>query len=251
VTSVLRALPDPSSRARAAATAQDLAKIKQAVDAGKLTGADKIGERVGKVIDKHKVGKHFIRDITDTSFTYSRDEEKIAAEAAFDGIYVIRTSVSADTFDSAGAVTAYKNLKYVERDFRITKTDDLDLRPIYHYRENRVRAHVLICMLAAYLTWHLREAFAELTYTDPDIPPAHDPVAPAQRSAQAKTKDASKHNAHNLPVHKYQDLLNHLATLDRQTIVFDGQKIQQLTTPTPIQRRAFELLSAPVPLTLR
>jgi hypothetical protein len=234
-----------------AATAQDLAKIKQAVDAGKLTGADKIGERVGKVIGKHKVGKHFIRDITDTSFTYSRDEEKIAAEATFDGIYVIRTSVSADTLDSAGTVTAYKNLKYVERDFRITKTDDLDLRPIYHYRENRVRAHVLICMLAAYLTWHLREAFAELTYTDQDIPPAHDPITPAQRSAQAKTKDASKHNAHNLPVHKYQDLLNHLATLDRQTIVFDGQKIQQLTTPTPIQRRAFELLGAPVPLTLR
>jgi DDE family transposase len=233
-----------------AATATDLAKIAETVEAGRLTGADKIGERVGKVIGKHKVGKHFIRNITDTSFTFGRDEEKIAAEAAFDGIYVIRTSVSADTLTSAGTVTAYKNLKYVERDFRIAKTDDLDLRPIYHYLEDRVRAHVLICMLAAYLTWHLRQAFAELTYTDPDIPPAHDPVAPAQRSAQAKTKDASKRNADNLPVHKYQDLLNHLATLDRQTIVFDGQKIQQLTTPTPIQRRAFELLGAPVPLTL-
>ena len=164
---------------------------------------------------------------------------------------MIRTSVSADTLTSAGTVTAYKNLKYVERDFRITKTDDLDLRPIYHYRENRVRAHVLICMLAAYLTWHLRQAFAELTYTDQDIPPTHDPVAPAQRSTQAKTKDARKHNANNLPIHKHQDLLNHLTTLDRQTIIFDGQKIQQLTTPTPMQRRAFELLGAPVPLTLR
>ena len=164
---------------------------------------------------------------------------------------MIRTSVSADTLNSADTVTAYKNLKYVERDFRITKTDDLNLRPIYHYLEDRVRGHVLICMLAAYLTWHLREAFAELTYTDQNIPPAHDPVAPAQRSTQAKKKDTSKRNANNLPVCKYQDLLNHLATLDRQTIDFDGQKIQQLTTPTPIQRRAFELLGAPVPLTLR
>lgn len=232
------------------ATAKDLAKITEAVDAGRLTGADKIGERVGKVIGKHKVGKHFIRDITDTSFVFSRDEEKISAEAAFDGIYVIRTSVPATTLDSAGTVIAYKNLKYVERDFRITKVDDLNLRPIYHYLEDRVRAHVLICMLAAYLTWHLRQAFAELTYTDQDIPPAHDPVAPAQRSTQAKTKDATKHNADNLPVHKYQDLLDHLATLDRQTIVFGAQKIEKLTNPTPVQRRAFELLGAPVPLTL-
>jgi Transposase DDE domain len=234
-----------------AATAEDLAKIKKAVDAGRLTGADKIGERVGKVIGKHKVGKHFIREITDTSFAFDRDEEKISAEAALDGIYVIRTSVPASTLDSAGTVTAYKNLKYVERDFRITKTDDLDLRPIYHYLENRVRAHVLICMLAAYLTWHLRQALAELTYTDQNIPPPDDPIAPAQRSAQAKTKDATKRNADNLPVRKYQDLLNHLATLDRQTIVFGGQKIEKLTTPTPVQRRAFELLGAPVPLTLQ
>jgi len=221
------------------------------VDAGRLTGADKIGERVGKVIGKHKVGKHFIRNITGTSFAFARDEEKIAAEATFDGIYVIRTSVPADTLDSAGTVTAYKNLKYVERDFRITKTDDLNLRPIYHYLEDRVRAHVLICMLAAYLTWHLRQAFAELTYTDQDIPPAHNPIAPAQRSTQAKTKDATKRNADNLPVHKYQGLLKHLATLDRQTILFGAQKIEKLTTPTPVQRRAFELLGTPVPLTLQ
>lgn len=233
------------------ATTKDLTKIKDAVDAGRLTGADKIGERVGKVIGKHKVGKHFIREVTDTSFVFQRDEKKITAEAALDGIYVIRTSVPATTLTSAGTITAYKNLKYVERDFRIAKTDDLDLRPIYHYLEDRVRAHVLICMLAAYLTWHLRQAFAELTYTDQDIPQAHDPVAPAQRSTQAKTKDGTKHNADNLPVRKYQDLLHHLATLDRQTIVFGGQKIEQLTTPTTIQRRAFELLGAPVPLTLQ
>jgi hypothetical protein len=234
-----------------AATAEDLATIKKAVDAGRLTGADEIGERMGKVIGKHKVGKHFIREITDTSFTYTRDEEKISAEAALDGIYVIRTSVPADTLDSTSTVTAYKNLTYVERDFRIATTDDLNLRPIYHYLDNRVRAHVLICMLAAYLTWHLRQTLAELTYTDQNIPPAHDPIAPAQRSAPAKTKDATKRNADNLPIRKYQDLLHHLATLDRQTIVFGGQKIEKLTTPTPVQRRAFELLGAPIPLTLQ
>ena len=129
-----------------------------------------IGERAGKVIGKYKVGKHFIREITDTSFAFRRDEENIATEAAFDGIYVIRTSVNEEILDPAGIITAYKNLKYVERDFRITKADDLDLRPIYHYLEERVRGHVLICVLAAYLTWHLRDALAELTYTDQHIP---------------------------------------------------------------------------------
>ena len=234
-----------------AATGNDLAKIKASVDAGRLKDPDKIGIRVGKVIGKRKVGKHFITDIAAGRFTYRRDEEKIAAEAAFDGIYVIRTSVTAGTLDAAGVVTAYKNLKYVERDFRITKADDLDLRPIYHYLADRVRGHVLICMLACYLTWHLRQALAELTYTDQDIPAPADPVAPAQRSAHAKAKDATKHNSDGLPARKYGDLLDHLSTLDRQTIIFAGQKIEKLTNPTPVQRRAFELLGAPVPLTLQ
>ncbi len=234
-----------------AATDNDLAKIKASVDAGRLKDPDKIGIRVGKVINKRKVAKHFLTDIADGRLTYRRDEQKIAAEAAFDGIYVIRTSVTADILDAAGAVTAYKNLKYVERDFRITKADDLDLRPIHHYLTGRVRGHVLICMLACYLTWHLRQALAELTYTDPGIPAPADPVAPAQRSAQARAKDAAKHNSDGLPVRKYGDLLEHLSTLDRQTIVFAGQKIEKLTRPTPVQRRAFELLGAPVPLTLK
>ena len=202
------------------------------------------------MIGKHKVGKHFRREVADTTFTFGRDEEKIAAEAALDGIYVIRTSVTGDTLAAAGVITAYKNLKYVERDFRITKADDLDLRPIWHYREHRVRAHVLICMLACYLTWHLRQALAELTFTDQHIPPASDPVAPAQRSGQAKAKDASKHNRDGLPVYRYRDLLAHLSTLDRQTITFAGRQIQKLTTPTPVQRRAFELLGATVPLAI-
>jgi hypothetical protein len=231
-------------------TERDLGKIKASVAAGRLKDPDKIGIRVGKVINKRKVAKHFTTDIAEGRFSYRRDEEKIAAEAAFDGIYVIRTSVSRGTLDAAGAVAAYKDLKHVERDFRITKADDLDLRPIHHYLADRVRGHVLICMLACYLTWHLRAALAELTFTDQHIPQASDPVAPARRSAQARAKDAAKRTSGKLPVRKYQDLLSHLSTLSRQTISFSGQKIDKLTTPTPVQRRAFELLGAPVPLTL-
>ena len=234
-----------------AATEKNLAKIRAAVDAGRLRGAGKIGERVGKVIDKHKVGKHFIREITDTTFSFRRDQDKIDAEAALDGVYVIRTSVPGGILDAAAVVTAYKDLKHVERDFRITKADDLDLRPIYHYLEDRVRGHVLICMLACYLTWHLRNALAELTFTDQDIPLANDPVLPAQRSHAARAKDAAKLNGDKLPVRKYGDLLDHLSTLSRQVISFSGQKIEKLTSPTPVQRRAFELLGAPVPPTLQ
>jgi Transposase DDE domain len=234
-----------------AATEKDLAKIAASVQAGRLTGADNIGERIGKVIGKHKVAKHFIREVTNSTFIYRRDEDKISAEAALDGIYVIRTSMTHETLDSAQTVTTYKNLKHVERDFRIIKTDDLDLRPIHHYLDKRVRAHVLICMLAAYLTWHLREALAELTFTDQHIPHRDDPLTPAQRSPQATTKDATKHTPDGLPLHRYKDLLHHLSTLDRQIINFGGQRIEKLTTPTPVQRRAFELLGTPIPVTLR
>ncbi len=135
-----------------AATEADLDKIAASATAGRLKDPDKIGIRVGKVIGKHKMARHFITQITGTSFSYRRDTEKIATEAALDGFYVIRTSVKQDILGPAGVITAYKNLKYVERDFRITKIDDLDLRPIYHYLQDRVRGHVLICMLACYLT---------------------------------------------------------------------------------------------------
>ena len=248
------ALADERARTRQAllaATEKDLAKIAASVQAGRLTGADKIGERIGKVIGKHKVAKHFLREVTDSTFTYRRDEDKINAEAALDGIYVIRTSTTGKALDSTEVVISYKNLKYVERDFRIIKSDDLDLRPIHHYREKRVRAHVLICLLAAYLTWHLREALAELTFTDQHIPDRDDPVAPAQRSPHAKIKDATKHTPDGLPLHRYKDLLQHLSTLDRQVINFNGQRIEKLTSSTPVQRRVFELLGAPVPTTLR
>jgi hypothetical protein len=231
-------------------TEAELAKIKKTVDAGRLKDPDKIGIRVGKVINKRKVGKHFIPDIGPGRLSWTQDAGKIAAEAALDGIYVIRTSVPAGTLDTAAAITAYKDLKHVERDFRHIKADDLDLRPIHHYLPGRVRGHVLICMLACYLTWHLRAALAELTFTDQHIPAPADPVAPAQRSAQAKAKDASKRNGNGLPVYRYRDLLAHLATLDRQAITFAGQRIEKLTTPTPVQRRAFELLGATVPLAI-
>jgi transposase len=231
-------------------TEAELTKIKASVHAGRLRDPDKIGIRVGKVINRRKAGKHFILGISTGQLTWRRDEEKIAAEAALDGIYVIRTSVPAGALDAAGAVTPYKNLKHVERDFRITKADDLDLRPIHHYLPGRVRGHVLICMLACYLTWHLRAALAELTFTDQHIPQASDPVAPAQRSQQAKAKDAAKRNQDGLPVYRYRDLLAHLATLDRQTITFAGQTIEKLTTPTPIQHRTFELLGTAVPLAI-
>ena len=234
-----------------AATEADLDKIAASATAGRLKDPDKIGIRVGKVIGKHKMAKHFITQITGTSFSYRRDTEKIATEAALDGFYVIRTSVKQDILGPAGVITAYKNLKYVERDFRITKIDDLDLRPICHYLQDRVRGHVLICMLACYLTWHLRAALAELTYTDQHIPVPASPVAPARRSPQAKAKDAAKHNQGKLPVRKYGDLLEHLSTLDRQAITFTGKHITKLTEPTPVQRRAFELLGAPIPLTLK
>jgi Transposase DDE domain len=227
-----------------------LDKIRRSVAAGRLKDPDKIGIRVGKVINKRKVAKHFILDIGPGRLAWRRDEEKIAAEAALDGIYVIRTSVDASVLDAAATVTAYKDLKHVERDFRITKADDLDLRPIHHYLADRVRGHVLICMLACYLTWHLRQALAELTFTDQHIPAPADPVAPAQRSAQAKTKDGAKHNRDGLPVYRYRDLLAHLATLDRQTITFTGRPIEKLTSPTPVQRRAFELLGATIPLAI-
>ncbi len=134
--------------------------------------------RVGKVIGKHKVGKHFSWQITDSGFSYQRDEEKMAAEAKLDGIYVIRTTMAAGTADAPGVVRTYKNLKHVERDFKTIKIDDLDIRPIRHYLAGRVEAHLLICMLAAYLTWHLRKAFAPRTFTDEDIPQPADPVVP-------------------------------------------------------------------------
>src|SRR5262249_18503127 len=145
-------------------------------------------------INKYKVGKHFDITITDTSLTIARRHDQIAAEAALDGFYVLRTPVPAARLDAPGVVSAYKNLKHVERDFRHLKADDLDLRPVFHRLEDRVKAPALICMLALYLTWHLRQAWAPLTYTDQEPPEPSDPVAPATRSASAQAKASRKHD---------------------------------------------------------
>ena len=231
-----------------AATEAVLAPIVAAVEARRLKGADKIGIRVGRHINRYKMAKHFRLEITDTSFGYSTKQEDINTEAALDGIYVIRTSVSPDTLDTPAAVAAYKNLAVVERDFRNIKTIDLDLRPIYHRTEDRVRAHVFVCMLAAYVLWHLRQAWAPLCFTDENRPERADPVAPAQRSAAARQKASTQTTNDNSMIHSFSTLLNHLATLTRNTIVFaGGARVDKLALPTPLQRRAFELIGTPIP----
>jgi hypothetical protein len=234
------------------ATEDLLAPIAAAVAAGRLNGADKIGLRVGRVINKHKMAKHLNVMITDTHLAITRDQPGIDAEAALDGIYVLRTTVPAADLDTAGVVSAYKNLAHIERDFRIMKADDPDLRPVRHRLEDRVKAHVLICMLAAHLTWHLRAALAPLTYTD-EHPPARDnPIAPARRSTAADVKAARKTDQTDQPLHDFRGLLDHLATLTRNDIRYgaNGPVVPTLAEPTPLQRRAFTLLGAPIPLHL-
>lgn len=235
-----------------AATDALLAPIAARVTAGRLTGAGRIGEAVGKVIGKHKMGKHFDRTITDNTFTYRRDQDAIDAETALDGIYLLRTTLTADTHDTAAVIDAYKNLARVERDFRSLKTIDIDLRPIHHHLSDRVRAHVLLCMLAAYLTWHLRHTLRPLTFTDENPVTRTDPVAPAQRSPAASRKATHKTTTDGHPAHSYRSLLTHLGTLCRNDIRYgtNGPTIATLTTPTDLQRRAFEHLGAPIPLNL-
>ena len=232
-----------------AATETELAKIETMVTAGRLTDPARIGIRAGKVINKRKVGKHFILDIGQASFAWRRDQDNIDAEAAFDGIYVIRTPVPAAHLDAPAVVAAYKDLAHVESDFKISK-DDLDLRPIWHRLNDRVKAHVLICMLACHLSWHLRRAWAPLTYTDEHPPRRGNPVAPAHRSASADAKASRKATAGGEPARSFRDLLDHLATLTRQTITIGDHQIEKITTATPAQRQAFTALGAPIPLTL-
>jgi len=236
-----------------AATEQLLAPIAARVQAGRLAGAAKIGVEVGKVISRYKAGKHFAVTITGTTLAVQRQQDRIDAEAAPDGFYVLRTPVPAHELDAAGVVTAYKNLKYVERDFRHIKSDDLDLRPVFHRLEERVRAHVLICMLACYLTWHLRRAWAPLTFTDQDPAAQDNPVAPARRSAAAQAKASYRHDPAGQPYRSFRGLLEHLATLTRNQVRYTGTQvtIAMLAEPTSAQRQAFELIGAPIPLTLK
>jgi hypothetical protein len=233
-----------------AATEAALEKIAAQVAAGRVKDPDKIGVAAGKVINRRKVAKHFILDIGQQHIAWRRDQAAIDAEAATDGIYVIRTPVPQDVLDAADAVAAYKDLAHLERDFRSIKASDLDLRPIWHRLEDRVKAHVLICMLACYLTWHLRQAWAPLTFTDEHRPARANPVAPARRSPSAAAKAACKTGPGGQPIRGFRDLIDHLATLTRDTIRVGRRPVDKLAAPTPTQRRAFDLIGAPIPLTL-
>jgi len=234
------------------ATEKLLAPIVARVQAGRLAGAAKIGVEVGKVISRYKTGKHFEVTITDDSLAVARRQDRIDAEAALDGFYVLRTPVPAGQLDAPAVVTAYKNLKYAERDFRHIKSDDLDLRPVFHRLEERVKAHVLICMLACYLTWHLRKAWAPLTFTDEHPPGQRNPVAPARRSPAAQAKASYQHDAAGRPYRSFRGLIEHLATLPRNQVRFTGTQVTvpMLTEPTSAQREAFTLIGVPIPLTL-
>jgi hypothetical protein len=238
-----------------AATEVDLGEVKAAVERERrpLRGKDKIALRVGKVVNKHKMAKHFELAITDDSFGFSRKGDNIVLEAALDGVYVVRASASGtQEMSDAELVGAYKDLKFNEAGFRSLKAMDLDLRPIYHYTEARVRAHVLICMLALYLVWHLRKAWAPLCSTDEAPPVRTDPVAPATRSEGALAKISRQHHDDGEEVHSFQTLLAELGTLTRNTIVFaGGARTTKLAQPTALQRRAFELIGVPVPIELK
>ncbi|WP_372698808.1 IS1634 family transposase [Arthrobacter sp. JSM 101049] len=226
------------------ATETELDTLKAAVKAGRLAGAGKIGIKVGKVIDKYKMAKHLEVTITDDSLSHARRETEIAAEAALDGLYVIRTSVPATSMDADEAVRIYKSLANVEKIFKSLKSVDLRIRPIHHHTEDRTRAHVLLCMLAGHLTWHLRHAWAPLTYTDQDRPTPENPVTAATRSPQAQAKASTRTLPDGTPAHSYQSLLRHLATRTRNTLRAAGTEATfELTTlPTPTQRETLELI---------
>jgi hypothetical protein len=235
-----------------AATERDLADISAATQRAKrpLRGEARIGLRVGQVQGRYKVGKHFTLTITERTLHYQRDEAAIAAEAALDGLYVIRTSVAARELPATETVRSYKRLAEIERAFRSLKTVDLHVRPIHHRKADRVRAHVLLCLLAYYVEWHMRQALKPLLFDDDDKAAAEATrpsiVAPAPRSPRAKAKAATKRTAEGLPVHSFQTLLVDLATLTLNQVRprgVDGAMLNILTTPTPLQQRAFDLLS--------
>jgi len=196
---------------------------------------------------RRKMAKHFQITITDTDLAFTRDQQGIAAEAALDGIYVLRTNVAADSLSTTDAVKAYKSLARVERAFRSLKTVDLELRPVFHWAAPRVRAHVLLCMLAYYLEWHMRQVLAPMLFDDHDRPAAEaariSPVAKARPSPAAQRKAALKHTDDGLPVHSFRTLLADLATLTRNTVRLGrAATFPLLATPTDIQRRALDLL---------
>lgn len=238
-----------------AATERELDLIVQATQRPKnrLQGKDRIGLRVGKVRDRFKVGKHFLLTITETSFAYRRNQQGIDAEAALDGIYVIRTNVPASELSAEDVVRSYKSLSTVERAFRSYKTVDLHVRPIYHQLPERVRTHVFLCMLAYYVEWHMRKKLAPLLFDDED-PQAGQQlrssiVAPAKRSPRAEQKALTRRTEDNLPVHSFATLLKDLSTLTKNRVqpkIAISAPFDSLTRPTPLQQKALSLLGVAV-----
>jgi hypothetical protein len=232
-----------------AATERGLAEIAERVQRGTLQGADQIGLAVGPALKRYRVKKHFQIEITDTTFTYQRNAEQIDQEAALDGFYVLRTSVPDSELDTSEIVRSYKGLEQVERAFKTFKGPELEIRPIHHRLAERVRAHVFLCMLAYYLTWHLRQAWTPLLFKDETPPIATDPVAKASRSPQAHRKAQTKRTTTGAPCHSYKSLLAELATLTRNTIRLPGTHatFHKLAEPNSTQARALELAEhAPV-----
>ena len=234
-----------------AATLKELEKVRAMVARGRLKGRDAIGVRVGKVVNKYKVAKHLRLEIADDRLDFHIDEEQVAAEAALDGLYVVRTSVPAERLSAEDTVRNYKRLSDVERAFRSLKTLDLKVRPIHHRREPRVRAHIFLCMLAYYVEWHLRAAWRPLLFADEDqqAKRTRDPVAPAKRSAAALRKVHARVLDDGTVVHSFQTLLKHLSTIvqnvcRRRGAGPDEPTFQIVTTPTPTQQRAYDLLKA-------
>jgi len=228
-----------------AATSKNLQRIQRSVTSGRLTGADKIGLKVGAVLGKHHMAKHFKLTITSDAFTFEVNWGSVRQEALMDGIYVIRTSVTADDLSAADAVRAYKDLSKVERAFKTMKSIDLQVRPIHHHLSDRVTAHLFICMLSYYARWHMQQAWASLTYQDEHADHDLDPVAPATRSAAATNKAQTGTLPNGTPARTFKGLLEHLATITRNTCAHPGTGIEfpMTTSPNPTQQKALDLLN--------
>lgn len=226
------------------ATEQELNKLVESVTAGRLKTATAIAERVGRIVGRFKVGKHFVREVGEGTFSYRRDQAKIDAEAALDGLYVIRSNVAPETLSGQDLVRSYKLLAGVERAFRTMKSVDLQVRPVHHRLADRVRAHIFLCLLAYYVRWHLERRWASLLYRDEQPPVPADPVAPAERSASAREKARSGHRANGGLVYSFRGLLSELATLTKNTVRLPGSEVtfDKLSLPTPLQAEALRLL---------
>ncbi|MHB8563147.1 MAG: IS1634 family transposase [Acidiferrobacteraceae bacterium] len=242
----LRKLRGHKREALLQATEESLQKIQARVAAGRLVGKDQIGLKVGQIMDRYRMAKHFTWDIQDTTFSFTRKTADIAAEVALDGIYIIRASVPTTQMDAATCVRRYKSLAQVERAFRSLKTMDLKIRPIHHRLADRVRAHIFLCLLSYYVEWHLRAAWRELMFADEDqeAKETRDPVAPAQRSLAAQSKASRHRQEDGTPVHSFHTLLADLATVTRNTCCapmagLNAPSFSVTTTPTPLQERAF------------